>query len=104
MKRSEMLTGLVMAGLLTLACFGETSQNDLASSEEIHLSQRETENELVEAMASILERFPSANKRGIPQCAMGSRCAMRMGPRFGQLCECRKGTNCNSFLLKCIQS
>lgn len=37
-----------------------------------------------------------------PQCGMGSRCAMKFGPRIGKLCDCGRGANCNSYLLKCI--
>uniref|UniRef100_A0A672Z980 Uncharacterized protein n=1 Tax=Sphaeramia orbicularis TaxID=375764 RepID=A0A672Z980_9TELE len=35
-------------------------------------------------------------------CGMGSRCAMKFGPRIGKLCDCGQGANCNSYLLKCI--
>lgn len=37
-----------------------------------------------------------------PQCGMGDRCAMKFGPRIGKLCDCGRGANCNSYLLKCI--
>ncbi|KAK7170107.1 hypothetical protein R3I94_000368 [Phoxinus phoxinus] len=104
MTSSELLSGLIIVGLLTVMCSGQTSQE--LSSEDTQLSQRETENELVEAMTALLGRYksslPTSEKRGIAQCAVGSRCAMRLGPRFGKLCECVRGSNCNSFLLKCI--
>ncbi|KAK7176095.1 hypothetical protein R3I93_000374 [Phoxinus phoxinus] len=104
MTSSELLSGLIIVGLLTVVCSGQTSQE--LSSEDTQLSQRETENELVEAMTALLGRYksslPTSEKRGIAQCAVGSRCAMRLGPRFGKLCECVRGSNCNSFLLKCI--
>lgn len=38
------------------------------------------------------------------QCGMGDRCAMKFGPRIGKLCDCGRGANCNSYLLKCIWS
>ncbi|XP_016350715.1 cocaine- and amphetamine-regulated transcript-like [Sinocyclocheilus anshuiensis] len=99
MTSSEILTIVV---LFTVLCSGQTSQ-ELTDTQ---LSQQEMENELVEAMTALLGRYqphlPSSEKRGIPQCAVGSRCAMRLGPRFGKLCECVRGSNCNSFLLKCI--
>ncbi|XP_016147850.1 cocaine- and amphetamine-regulated transcript-like [Sinocyclocheilus grahami] len=99
MMSSEILTIVV---LFTVLCSGQTSQ-ELTDTQ---LSQQEMENELVEAMTALLGRYqphlPSSEKRGIPQCAVGSRCAMRLGPRFGKLCECVRGSNCNSFLLKCI--
>ncbi|XP_067257877.1 cocaine- and amphetamine-regulated transcript-like [Chanodichthys erythropterus] len=104
MTRSEILSGLIILGLFIVMCSGQTSQE--LSSDDTQLSQQETENELVEAMTALLGRYqtnlPTPEKRGIPQCAVGSRCAMRLGPRFGKLCECVRGSNCNSFLLKCI--
>ncbi|KAK2914106.1 hypothetical protein Q8A67_002505 [Cirrhinus molitorella] len=103
MTTSEILTGLIIVGLFTVMCCGQTSEE---FTDDTQLSQQETENELVEAMTALLGRYqpnsPSSEKRGIPQCAVGSRCAMRLGPRFGKLCECVRGSNCNSFLLKCI--
>ncbi|NP_001373336.1 cocaine- and amphetamine-regulated transcript-like precursor [Danio rerio] len=105
MTSSEMLmTGLLVAGLFTVLCSGQTSQE--LTFDDAQLSPQETENQLVEAMTALLERYqshlPSSEKRAIPQCALGSRCAMRLGSRFGKLCECGRGSNCNSFLLKCI--
>lgn len=38
----------------------------------------------------------------LSQCGMGDRCAMKFGPRIGKLCDCGRGANCNSYLLKCI--
>ncbi|KAK7891392.1 hypothetical protein WMY93_023355 [Mugilogobius chulae] len=38
----------------------------------------------------------------LSSCGMGDRCAMKFGPRIGKLCDCGRGANCNSFLLKCI--
>uniref|UniRef100_A0A672SPB9 Si:ch73-380l10.2 n=1 Tax=Sinocyclocheilus grahami TaxID=75366 RepID=A0A672SPB9_SINGR len=102
-KSSEILTGLIIVGLFTVMCSGQTSQE---LTDDTQLSQQEPENELVEAMTALLGRYqphvPSSEKRSIPQCAVGSRCAMRLGPRFGKLCDCVRGSNCNSFLLKCI--
>ncbi len=42
--------------------------------------------------------------RSSRQCGMGDRCAMKFGPRIGKLCDCGRGANCNSYLLKCIWS
>ncbi|XP_043101837.1 cocaine- and amphetamine-regulated transcript-like [Puntigrus tetrazona] len=103
MSGSDILTGLITLGLFVVMCSGQTSQELTDDSQP---SRQETEDELVEAMTALLGRYqphlPSSEKRGIPQCAVGSRCAMRLGPRFGKLCECVRGSNCNSFLLKCI--
>ncbi|XP_041645436.1 cocaine- and amphetamine-regulated transcript-like, partial [Cheilinus undulatus] len=38
----------------------------------------------------------------VSSCGMGDRCAMKFGPRIGKLCDCGRGANCNSYLLKCI--
>ncbi|XP_059371112.1 cocaine- and amphetamine-regulated transcript protein-like [Carassius carassius] len=100
MTSSEILTIVV---LFTVLCTGQMSQE---LTDDTQLSQQQMENELVEDMTALLGRYqphlPSSEKRGIPQCAVGSRCAMRLGPRIGKLCECVRGSNCNSFLLKCI--
>ncbi|KPP61736.1 hypothetical protein Z043_120133 [Scleropages formosus] len=34
-------------------------------------------------------------------CDVGERCAMKHGPRIGRLCDCLRGTACNSFFLRC---
>lgn len=36
------------------------------------------------------------------QCDAGEKCAVRKGARIGKLCDCPRGTSCNSFLLKCL--
>ncbi|XP_051997995.1 cocaine- and amphetamine-regulated transcript-like [Xyrauchen texanus] len=104
MESSGILIGLIIVRIFTVMCCGQVSQE--LSSDETQLSQQEAEKDLVEAMAALLGRhqthLPSTEKRGIAQCAMGSRCAMRLGPRIGKLCDCGRGSNCNSFLLKCI--
>ncbi|XP_056336512.1 cocaine- and amphetamine-regulated transcript 4 [Danio aesculapii] len=37
----------------------------------------------------------------IPRCDVGERCAMKHGPRIGRLCDCMRGTACNTFFLRC---
>uniref|UniRef100_A0A8C6WRL3 Cocaine- and amphetamine-regulated transcript protein n=1 Tax=Neogobius melanostomus TaxID=47308 RepID=A0A8C6WRL3_9GOBI len=37
----------------------------------------------------------------IPRCDVGERCALKHGPRIGRLCDCLRGTACNSFFLRC---
>ncbi|XP_067346795.1 cocaine- and amphetamine-regulated transcript-like isoform X2 [Channa argus] len=57
----------------------------------------------IEALEALLGKMHSTEKRGnIPTCGMGDRCAMKFGPRIGKLCDCGRGANCNSYLLKCI--
>ncbi|KAK1802261.1 hypothetical protein P4O66_021929 [Electrophorus voltai] len=101
MESSGILTGFLLFGLFTVMCNGQVS-----SIEDADNANADQEKELVEAVQELLggmrDRLPAAEKRGIPRCAVGSRCAMRLGPRFGQLCECGRGTYCNSYLLKCI--
>ncbi|XP_057229078.1 cocaine- and amphetamine-regulated transcript protein [Malurus melanocephalus] len=67
------------------------------------------EKELIEALQEVLEKLKS--KRGphyekkfgqVPMCDAGEQCAVRKGARIGKLCDCPRGTSCNSFLLKCL--
>uniref|UniRef100_A0A3Q3JR82 Uncharacterized protein n=1 Tax=Monopterus albus TaxID=43700 RepID=A0A3Q3JR82_MONAL len=37
----------------------------------------------------------------LSQCDIGERCAMKHGPRIGRLCDCLRGTACNTFFLRC---
>ncbi|NXD28098.1 CART protein, partial [Spelaeornis formosus] len=63
----------------------------------------------IEALQEVLEKLKS--KRGphyekkfgqVPLCDAGEQCAVRKGARIGKLCDCPRGTSCNSFLLKCL--
>ncbi|XP_053859332.1 cocaine- and amphetamine-regulated transcript protein isoform X2 [Vidua macroura] len=65
--------------------------------------------EEIEALQEVLEKLKS--KRGpqyekkfgqVPMCDAGEQCAVRKGARIGKLCDCPRGTSCNSFLLKCL--
>ncbi|XP_072527082.1 cocaine- and amphetamine-regulated transcript-like [Salminus brasiliensis] len=104
MESSGLLSALLLITLFTFICNGQVSPD--LSAEDGRSSDVASEKELIEAMEELLGRFqdnlPSTAKRGIPRCLVGSRCAMRLGPRFGPLCECSRGTYCNSILLKCI--
>uniref|UniRef100_A0A4W4GLZ2 Cocaine- and amphetamine-regulated transcript-like n=1 Tax=Electrophorus electricus TaxID=8005 RepID=A0A4W4GLZ2_ELEEL len=99
MESSGILTGFLLFGLFTVMCNGQVSSIEDADNSDFAFEQVEAVQELLGGMR---DRLPAAEKRGIPRCAVGSRCAMRLGPRFGQLCECGRGTYCNSYLLKCI--
>ncbi|KAL4629501.1 cocaine- and amphetamine-regulated transcript protein-like [Arapaima gigas] len=63
--------------------------------------------DLAEALGGLLEAerdHPvSLEKKAsvIPRCDVGERCAMKHGPRIGRLCDCLRGTACNSFFLRC---
>ncbi|XP_076877437.1 cocaine- and amphetamine-regulated transcript-like [Brachyhypopomus gauderio] len=104
MESSGILTGLLLIGLFTVLCQGQVSPE--ISVEDAENDNVDQKKEFVEALEEILgdiyDRRPAIEKRGIPRCAVGTRCAMRLGPRFGQLCECARGSYCNSYLLKCI--
>ncbi|XP_059825037.1 cocaine- and amphetamine-regulated transcript protein-like [Hypanus sabinus] len=67
------------------------------------------EKELIEALQEVLEklkskRMPTYEKKFgmVPMCDAGEQCAVRKGARIGKLCDCPRGTFCNSFLLKCL--
>ncbi|XP_068434629.1 cocaine- and amphetamine-regulated transcript-like [Clinocottus analis] len=107
MDSSGMLRGLLVIVLLSVTCRGQSSQE--ISAEDFGLDRPEpaADKDLVEALEALLgrvrNRIPSAEKRGsIALCGMGDRCAMKFGPRIGKLCDCGRGANCNSYLLKCI--
>ncbi|XP_005061118.1 PREDICTED: cocaine- and amphetamine-regulated transcript protein [Ficedula albicollis] len=72
-------------------------------------SSKGAEQNEIEALQEVLEKLKS--KRGphyekkfgqVPMCDAGEQCAVRKGARIGKLCDCPRGTSCNSFLLKCL--
>ncbi|KAF6123425.1 CART prepropeptide [Phyllostomus discolor] len=63
----------------------------------------------IEALQEVLKklknkRIPIYEKKygQVPMCDAGEKCAVRKGARIGKLCDCPRGTSCNSFLLKCL--
>ncbi|XP_074523256.1 cocaine- and amphetamine-regulated transcript-like [Halichoeres trimaculatus] len=105
MESSGLLRSLLLLLLLSVLCGGQASPE--VSSEDSGpetAADRDLWVEAVEALLSrIHPRVSSTEKRGsIPLCGMGDRCAMKFGPRIGKLCDCGRGANCNSYLLKCI--
>ncbi|XP_029370608.1 cocaine- and amphetamine-regulated transcript 4 [Echeneis naucrates] len=67
-----------------------------------------TTRELAEALQGFLDQEDSrvglsVEKKAsvIPRCDVGERCAMKHGPRIGRLCDCLRGTACNTFFLRC---
>ncbi|KAJ8247481.1 hypothetical protein GJAV_G00246920 [Gymnothorax javanicus] len=106
MESSGILLGLLCISLASVFCGGQ-SQEVSAEEFERKRSPDSTERELLEAMEELLGKFqsrlPSAEKRGsIPLCGVGDRCAVRLGPRIGKLCDCAGRRSCNSYLLKCL--
>ncbi|KAM8973728.1 cocaine- and amphetamine-regulated transcript protein-like [Pelodytes ibericus] len=93
--------------LLTCLCNCQSSREMSAEDFEVKKSPSSSEKELVEAMEELLgkfqDRYPTYQKKAqIPLCDIGERCAVKQGPRIGKLCDCSRGSSCNSFLLKCI--
>ncbi|XP_068580495.1 cocaine- and amphetamine-regulated transcript-like isoform X2 [Cebidichthys violaceus] len=108
MDSSGMLRGLLFVGLLCVMCRGQSSQEVSAEDFGVDKPEPAADRDLMEALEALLgrmrsNRIPSTEKRGsIALCGMGDRCAMKFGPRIGKLCDCGRGANCNSYLLKCI--
>ncbi|XP_072237286.1 cocaine- and amphetamine-regulated transcript-like [Leuresthes tenuis] len=107
MESSGMLRGLLLIGLLSGLCRGQAPPEDPAEDFGAGKPEPAADRDLVEALEALLGQMnhvsSSTEKRGsIPLCGMGDRCAMKFGPRIGKLCDCRRGANCNSYLLKCI--
>ncbi|XP_060767759.1 cocaine- and amphetamine-regulated transcript-like [Neoarius graeffei] len=104
MESSRIVIRVLLITLPFIMCNGQHSPE--ISAEDLQTSDVNLDKEMVEVMEDLLSRlqsrFTSTEKRTIPVCAVGSRCVMRFGPRFGQLCECSQGSYCNSYLLKCI--
>ncbi|XP_043919866.1 cocaine- and amphetamine-regulated transcript protein [Protopterus annectens] len=94
--------------ILSISCQEEELES---RSLDIYSSKDETshEKELIEALQEVLEklkskRIPAYEKKysKVPMCDAGEQCALRKGARIGKLCDCPRGTLCNSFLLKCL--
>ncbi|KAE8618017.1 hypothetical protein XENTR_v10009252 [Xenopus tropicalis] len=108
MDSKIVLFKLLCASLL-IACLCNAQSSREMSSEDFdgNKSPSSSEKELVEAMEELLgkfqDRYPTYQKKAqIPLCDIGERCAVKQGPRIGKLCDCSRGSSCNSFLLKCI--
>uniref|UniRef100_A0A3Q3X0Z0 Uncharacterized protein n=1 Tax=Mola mola TaxID=94237 RepID=A0A3Q3X0Z0_MOLML len=89
----------MLRGLLCVTCHDHMSQE---------VDEPEpADRDLVEALEVLLGRMDNQvsfpEKRGNNLlCGLGDRCAMKLGPRIGKLCDCGRGANCNSYLLECI--
>ncbi|XP_053318837.1 cocaine- and amphetamine-regulated transcript protein-like [Spea bombifrons] len=108
MDSTTALFKLLCASLLIIClCHGQSSREMSSEDFDDKKPPSSTEKELVEAMEELLgkfqDRYPTYQKKAqIPLCDIGERCAVKQGPRIGKLCDCSRGSSCNSFLLKCI--
>ncbi|XP_072534979.1 cocaine- and amphetamine-regulated transcript protein-like [Salminus brasiliensis] len=71
--------------------------------------QSEEKRELLGVLQKVLEKLQ--NRRTVtwerkhsrlPGCNIGDFCTVKKGSRFGQLCDCPRGSKCNLFFLKCL--
>ncbi|XP_038580326.1 cocaine- and amphetamine-regulated transcript 4 [Micropterus salmoides] len=98
----------VCLSVLTSLCQGQRSaDNELPPAPDEPFIGLTTK-ELAEALQGFLDEADSSvglsvEKKAsvIPRCDVGERCAMKHGPRIGRLCDCLRGTACNTFFLRC---
>ncbi|XP_019745797.1 cocaine- and amphetamine-regulated transcript 4 [Hippocampus comes] len=101
----------VCLSLLTVLCWGQRLDADVqvpAAPDQPKLL-RLTNDDLAEVLQGFLDEAEgggagvSREKKAsfIPRCDVGERCAMKHGPRIGRLCDCLRGTACNTFFLRC---
>ncbi|XP_047412780.1 cocaine- and amphetamine-regulated transcript protein [Sciurus carolinensis] len=112
--RLRLLSLLGAALLLMLPLLGVRAQEDAdlqPRALDIYSAVEDAshEKELIEALQEVLKKLKSKRipiyekKYGqVPMCDAGEQCAVRKGARIGKLCDCPRGTSCNSFLLKCL--
>ncbi|XP_026227373.1 cocaine- and amphetamine-regulated transcript protein-like [Anabas testudineus] len=69
----------------------------------------EDSRELLIVLHNVLEKLQSrklstldSRQSRLPMCEVGALCSVKKGPRFGQLCDCHKGSRCNYVFLKCL--
>ncbi|XP_034297065.1 cocaine- and amphetamine-regulated transcript protein [Pantherophis guttatus] len=109
---SSRFFALLGAALLLLAGVHGQEEGELQSRAlDLYSTMEDTshEKELIEALQEVLEklkskRLPHYEKKygQVPMCDAGEQCAVRKGARIGKLCDCPRGTSCNTFLLKCL--
>ncbi|KAK9527068.1 hypothetical protein VZT92_015733 [Zoarces viviparus] len=94
----------VCLSVLTSLCQGQRSADNQLDDPTLGLTTKE----LAEALQGFLDEADSSvglsvEKKAsvIPRCDLGERCAMKHGPRIGRLCDCLRGTSCNTFFLRC---
>ncbi|XP_012688346.1 cocaine- and amphetamine-regulated transcript 4 [Clupea harengus] len=97
----------VCLSVFSTVCKSETSPENRISAQDDQYQLGYVTRDLAEALEGLLEGEQdnriSQEKRAsvIPRCDVGERCAMKHGPRIGRLCDCMRGTACNTFFLRC---
>uniref|UniRef100_A0A8D0G4M7 Cocaine- and amphetamine-regulated transcript protein n=1 Tax=Sphenodon punctatus TaxID=8508 RepID=A0A8D0G4M7_SPHPU len=111
MDSSRLLALLGASLVLLLGVSGQEETELQPRALDLYSAMEDTshEKELIEALQEVLEKLKSKRlplyekKYGqVPMCDAGEQCAVRKGARIGKLCDCPRGTSCNSFLLKCL--
>ncbi|XP_018620359.1 cocaine- and amphetamine-regulated transcript protein-like [Scleropages formosus] len=71
--------------------------------------ESEHKRELLDVLHNVLEKLQNRRMGGwerktsrLPVCYIGDFCSVKKGSRFGQLCDCPRGSKCNFFFLKCL--
>ncbi|KAM6973908.1 cocaine- and amphetamine-regulated transcript 4 [Tautogolabrus adspersus] len=98
----------VCLSVMTSLCQSERSADNRLPSAPDEQFMGLTTKDLAEALQGFLDEADSSvglsvEKKAsvIPRCDVGERCAMKHGPRIGRLCDCLRGTACNTFFLRC---
>ncbi|XP_007486564.1 cocaine- and amphetamine-regulated transcript protein [Monodelphis domestica] len=114
MESSRLRQLPLLGATLLLLLLGACSQEDSGLQPralDIYSTVEDTshEKELIGALQEVLKKLKSKRIRiyekkygQVPKCDAGEQCAIRKGARIGKLCDCPRGTSCNSFLLKCL--
>ncbi|XP_029591948.1 uncharacterized protein LOC115176223 isoform X1 [Salmo trutta] len=100
----------VCLSVFSVDCQKQMSPDNRLSSQEEQFPLVYVTRNLADALEGLLEGGQQDNMIGlsvekkaslIPRCDVGERCAMKHGPRIGRLCDCLRGTACNTFFLRC---
>ncbi|XP_023687733.1 cocaine- and amphetamine-regulated transcript 4 [Paramormyrops kingsleyae] len=97
----------VSISLFIVICQSQAPSENKLSSQEDKYQMGYFSKDLVEALEGLVDgnkdnRISLEKKASlIPWCDVGERCAMKHGPRIGRLCDCLRGTACNTFFLRC---
>ncbi|KAJ8273720.1 hypothetical protein GJAV_G00104760 [Gymnothorax javanicus] len=97
----------VCMSVFAVVCHGQMASENGITSDEEQNQMRHMTKDLAVALEGLLgsseDNQIALEKKAsvIPRCDVGERCALKHGPRIGRLCDCLRGTACNSFFLRC---